>query len=161
MNMNSEKKNGLDEQIQNTQTHLENLKSERDDFQNRMTAAVGAGDSAAMINLKHRQNELPVEIATAQIRLSKMQLQADEARLPLLQAKVSKFTEPIQSAVLKRDAAVLELNQLQSEYHAVNEDFRDLRIRIGERTRELARLIYLSNPAREISGSRLRSLNSA
>ncbi len=149
----------LNEQIQNEQTLLEALQTERDDFQKRMMAAVGAGDSAVMINLKHRQNELPVEIATAQIRLAKMQLQADEERLPVLQAKVSKFTEPIQAAVLKRDAAVLELNNLQGEYYGVNEDFRDLRIRIGERTRELARLIHLANPAREIHGTKLHNLN--
>jgi chromosome segregation ATPase len=159
MNMDNEKTNSLTEQIQNTQTHLETLEAERDDFQKRMMAAVGAGDSDATINLRRRQSELPLEIEAAQIRLAKMQLEADKARLPVLQAKVSKFTEPIQAAVLKRDAAVLELNNLQGEYYGVNEDFRDLRIRIGERTRELARLIYLANPAREIHGTKLHNLN--
>jgi peptidoglycan hydrolase CwlO-like protein len=151
----------LNEQIQNEQTLLEALQTERDDFQNRMTAAVGAGDSAVMIDLRRRQSEVPIEITTAQIRLAKLQLESDEARLPLLQAEVRKFTEPIETAVLKRDAAVLELNKLQGEYHTANEDFRDLRIRIGERSRELARLIHMSNPAREILSTRLRSLNAS
>jgi hypothetical protein len=88
-----------------------------------------------------------------------MQLQADEERLPLLQAGVRKFAEPIEAAVLKRDAAVLELNELQAEYYTANEDFRDLNRRVGERRRELGRLIHLSNPAREIGGTRLRNLN--
>jgi uncharacterized membrane protein (DUF106 family) len=157
--MNNQKINGLDEQIQNTQTLLAALQTERSDFQNRMTLAVGAGDSDAMIELRRRQTEIPLEIEAAQIRLAKMQLEADQERLPVLQAKLSKFAEPIQDAVLKRDAAVLELNKLQSEYHAANEDFRDLRIRVGERSRELARLIHMANPAREIHGANLRSLN--
>jgi chromosome segregation ATPase len=157
--MNNEKIISLDEQIQNTQTLLENLKSERDDFQNRMTVAVNAGDSDAMIELKRRQNELPIKIEGAQIQLAQMQLESDEARLPLLEAKVSKFAEPIQDAVLKRDAAVLELGKLQGAYHTVNEDFRDLKIRVGERKRELGRLIYLANPAREIHGTKLQNLN--
>jgi uncharacterized membrane protein (DUF106 family) len=149
----------LNEQIQKTEAHLEALQTERDDFQNRMTAAVGAGDSAAMIDLRRRQGEVPIEIVTAQIRLAQLQLESDQERLPVLQAKVSKFAEPIEAAVLKRDAAVLELNNLQGEYYGVNEDFRDLRIRIGERTRELARLIHLANPAREIHGTKLHNLN--
>jgi uncharacterized membrane protein (DUF106 family) len=157
--MNNEKPNSLTEQIQITQTLLENLKSERDDFPNRITVAVSAGDSASMFNLKRRQSEIPIEIEAGQIRLAKLQLEADRERLPMLQAQVSKFTEPIQDAVLKRDAAVLELNKLQGEYHTHNEDFRELKIRIGERTRELERLIYIANPSREIHGTSLRSLN--
>jgi chromosome segregation ATPase len=161
MNMNNEKTNSLPEQIQATANLLAKLETERSDFQPRMTAAVGAGDSDAMISLRLRQSQIPVEIEAGQIRLAKLQLEADQARLPVLQEKVSKFTEPIQAAVLKRDAAVLELNKLQGEYHTANEDFRDLNRRIGERSRELARLIHMANPAREIPGTRLRSLNAA
>jgi uncharacterized membrane protein (DUF106 family) len=157
--MNNEKTNSLTEQIQTTQTLLEALQTERDDFQNRMTAAVGAGDSASMISLRRRQTELPFEIEAGQIRLAKLLLESDQQRLPILQEKASKFAEPIAAAVLKRDAAVLELNKLQGAYHSVDEDRRDLNRRIGERTRELARLIHMANPAREIGSTRLRSLN--
>ncbi len=153
------KNENLNSQIESTTNKLTELKNEQSEFQNRMTAAVNAGDSAVMINLRRRQSELPIEIATAQIRLAQMQLQADEERLPLLQAGVRKFAEPIEAAVLKRDAAVLELNELQAEYYTANEDFRDLNRRVGERRRELGRLIHLSNPAREIGGTRLRNLN--
>jgi FtsZ-binding cell division protein ZapB len=148
----------LNEDIKNAQTHLENLKSERDDFQNRMTVAVNSGDSDAMIRLRRRQTEIPLLIEGGQIRLAQMELEADNERLPVLQAKFSKSTEPIQAAILKRDAAVLELNKLQAVHYAADEDLRDLNRRIGERTRELSRLIHLANPA-EIPGTRLRNLN--
>jgi uncharacterized coiled-coil DUF342 family protein len=158
-NMNNQKINGLDEQVQNAQAHLETLQAERSDFQNRMTVAVSNGDSGVMIELRRRQSELPLEIEAAQIRLAKLQLEADHERLPMLQAQVGKFTEPLQEAILKRDAAVLELNKLQGEYHTFNEDFRELNRRIGERTRELQRLIYMANPTREIHGAKLQNLN--
>jgi chromosome segregation ATPase len=148
----------LNEQIQKTEAHLEALQTERDDFQKRMMAAVGAGDSDATINLRRRQSEVPLDIEGAQIRLAKLQLEADKARLPVLRAKVAKSTEPLEAAILKRDAAVLELNELQAEYYTADEDCRDLNRRIGERTRELARLIHMANPA-EIPGTRLRNLN--
>ncbi len=158
--MNNEKTNSLTEQIENTQTHLEALQTERDDFQIQMTAAVNAGDSAAMITLRRRQGDVPIEIATTQIQLARMLLESDQQRIPILEEKLTKTTEPIEEAILKRDAAVLELNKLQAAYYAAREDFRDLNRRIGERTRELERLIYMANP-REIGGTRLRSLNSA
>jgi chromosome segregation ATPase len=148
----------LNEDIKNTQTHLENLKSERDDFPNRMTVAVNAGDSDAMIRLRRRQTELPLLIEGGQIRLAQMELQADQERVPVLRAKLNQSTEPIQAAILKRDAAVLELNKLQAHHYAADDDVRELNRRIGERSRELARLIHEANPA-EIPGTRLRSLN--
>jgi chromosome segregation ATPase len=161
MNMNNEKTNSLTTQIEAVTNKLTELKNEQSEFQPRMTSAVGAGDSAAMINLRRRQGEVPIEIALTEIELAKLQLQSDQERLPVLKAKVSKFAEPIPGAVLKRDAAVLELNKLQDQYRTADEDFRDLRLRIGQRTRELERLIYMANPAREIPGTRLRSLNAA
>jgi chromosome segregation ATPase len=148
----------LNEDIKNAQTHLKNLKSERDDFPNRMTVAVNAGDSDAMIRLRRRQTELPLLIEGGRIRLAQMELQADQERVPVLRAKLNQSTEPIEAAILKRDSAVLELNKLQAQHYAADDDVRELNRRIGERSRELARLIHEANPA-EIPGTRLRSLN--
>ncbi len=157
--MNNEKTNSLTEQIQATANLLAKLETERSDFQPRMTAAVGAGDSDAMINLRRRQAEIPMQIQGVEIQLAQMLLESDSARLPLLQAKLSKLADPIAEAVLKRDAAVLELNLLQDEYYTARENVRDLNRQLGERRRELERLIYMANPAREIGGTRLRNLN--
>jgi chromosome segregation ATPase len=152
-------KNDLTSQIGTTANLLAQLEGEQADFQNRMTLAVGEGDSASMISLKRRHSELPVEIEAARIRLAKLHLQLDEERLPALQAEVDKFHEPIQEAIAKRDAAVLELGKLQGAYHEANEDFRELRIRIGERKRELERFVYLANPAKGTASPNLQSLN--
>ncbi len=137
----------LAEQIEITTNNLAELETEQSDFQNRMTVAVGEGDSASMIDLKRRHTELPVEIEAARIRLTKLYLQLYEERLPELQSKVNNFHEPIEEAIAKRDAAVLELGKMQGASHEANEDLRDIKIRIGERKRELQKLIYLANPS--------------
>jgi chromosome segregation ATPase len=138
------------EQIETTTDLLAKLETEQTDFQNRMTVAVGEGDSASMIDLKRRHTELPVEIEAARIRLTKLYLQLYEERLPGLQSEVDKFHEPIQEAIAKRDAAVLELGKVQGSYHYANENLREVKIRIGEQKRELDRLVYLSNPSRGV-----------
>ncbi len=99
----------LAEQIQITTNNLTELETEQTNFQKQMTLAVGEGDSSSMIDLKRRHTEMPVEIEAARIRLAKLYLQLYEARMPELQSKVSEFHEPIQEAIAKRDAAVLEL----------------------------------------------------
>jgi peptidoglycan hydrolase CwlO-like protein len=138
-------KESLIEQLQKATDFLEQREAELSDFQNKMTAAVNGADSKMMLDLKRRRNELPTEIELARIQIAKLQLELDESRLPELQEAVSKFKEPIEEAVAKRDLAVLELGRLQGEYHQTNEDFRDLRMRVGERKRELSRLIHLAS----------------
>jgi chromosome segregation ATPase len=140
----------LVEQIEITTNNLTELETEQSDFQNRMTVAVGEGDSTSMLDLKRRHNELPVVIEAARIGLAKLYLQLYEERLPGLQSEVDKFHEPIQEAIAKRDAAVLELGKVQGSYHAANENLREVKIRIGEQKRELDRLIYLANPAKGV-----------
>ncbi len=140
----------LAEQIQITTNNLTELETEQTNFQKQMTLAVGEGDSSSMIDLKRRHTELPVEIEAARIRLTKLYLQLYEERLPELQSKVNNFHEPIEEAIAKRDAAVLELGKIQGAYHEANEDLRSVKIQIGEQKRELDRLIYLANPAKGV-----------
>ncbi len=140
----------LAEQIEITTNNLAELETEQSDFQNRMTVAVGEGDSTSMLDLKRRHNELPVVIEAARIQLTKLYLQLYEERLPGLQSKVSEFHAPIEEAIAKRDAAVLELGKIQGAYHEANEDLRSVKIQIGEQKRELDRLIYLANPAKGV-----------
>ncbi len=149
----------LKEQIETTSNLLAQLETEQADFQRQMTVAVNDGNPSAVIALKRRANDLPVEIELARIQLTKFYLQLDEERIPELQAEVGKFYEPIQEAIAKRDAAALELAKLQGVYHEVNENLREVKNRIGERKRELARLIYEANPTKSATRANLQSLN--
>jgi chromosome segregation ATPase len=151
-------KENLNEQIETTSNLLAQLEAEQADFQKQMTLAVNDADSSAIIALRHRADDLPVEIQATRIRLEKLRLQSDEERLPGLQAEVNKSHEPLEEAIAKRDAAALELGKLQGASHGASEDLRDVKTRIGERKRELERLIYLANPQKGTARPNLQSL---
>jgi chromosome segregation ATPase len=136
---------------------IEKLEVERGEFGQKMRDAVEKGEAQAIIDLRRRSQEIPIEIDTARIQLAKLELELDEMRLPELQVEVGKFHEPIREAIAARDAAILGLDHIQGAYHSVNEDLRDIRIRIGERKRELQRLIYEASP--RSPGLRQPSLN--
>jgi chromosome segregation ATPase len=136
----------LETKIAQTRAQIERLESERAQFGQKMREAVENGEAQAIMDLRRRSQDIPVELDTARIRLAKFELELDEMKLPGLQAEVGKFHEPIREAIAKRDAAILELGQLQGQYHGVNEDLREVRIRIGERKRELERLMYEATP---------------
>ncbi len=55
-------KNDLTSQIETTDELLDQLQAELADIPSRMTLAVEDADSASMISLRNRQNDLPVEI---------------------------------------------------------------------------------------------------
>ncbi len=75
-----------------------------------------------------------------------MEIELDEWRLPGLQSAVSQFHQPIQEAIAKRDEAQMELGKLQGLYHNENENLKEVKNRLGERRRELSRLIYEATP---------------
>jgi chromosome segregation ATPase len=149
--------NELEAKIAEKRAQIEKLEVERGEFGQKMREAVENGEAQAIIDLRYRSTGIPVEVDTARIQLAKLELELDELRLPELQLEVGKFHEPIREAIAARDAAVLGLDHLQGQYHSVNEDLRDIRIRIGERKRELQRLIYEASP--RSPGLRQPSLN--
>ncbi len=133
-------------QITETAGHIAALTQEQKEFGSKMSEAAQSGNADSIIELKRRQSELPIQLEAARITHTKLLLESDQERSAQLQTEVGKFFEPIQELIQKRDAAQLELAKMQGQYHGVNEDLRDVRIRIGERRRELERLIFEATP---------------
>ncbi len=138
----------LNKEIQNTTDFLTRLESEQADLGAKMAIAADDADSSALITLAHRRNDLPIEILSARIRLTKLHLQLDESRIPELQAEAAKFYEPIQEEIRKRDAAVLALAKLQGAASGANEDLREIKNRIGERRRSIDLLLAQARNAK-------------
>jgi septal ring factor EnvC (AmiA/AmiB activator) len=136
----------IQKQITETAGHIAALTQEQKEFGSKMSEAAQSGNADSIIELKRRQSELPIQLEAARITHTKLLLEADQERSAQLQTEVGKFFEPIQELIQKRDAAQLELAKMQGQYHGVNEDLRDVRIRIGERRRELERLIFEATP---------------
>jgi chromosome segregation ATPase len=136
----------IQKQITETAGHIAALTQEQKEFGSKMSEAAQSGNADSIIELKRRQSELPIQLEAARITHTKLLLESDQERSAQLQTEVGKFFEPIQELIQKRDAAQLELAKMQGQYHGVNEDLRDVRIRIGERRRELERLIFEATP---------------
>jgi predicted nucleic acid-binding Zn-ribbon protein len=128
-------------QIQNTQALLETLSLEQSDLGKKMSLAADDADSASLISLAHRRNDLPIEILSAQIRLERLYLQRDELRLPELQAESARLSAPIEGLLKKIADTQREFNIQSGAAVSANEEVRQTRISIGERRRSIGALL--------------------
>ncbi len=129
-------------EIENTQTLLETLSAEQADLGAKMAISADNADSASLIALSHRRNNLPIEILSTQIRLSRLLLERDEQRLPLLQSEVAKLAEPIEGMLKKIAEMHREFNIKSGEVGSITEDIRQLKMEIAERKRQIASLVH-------------------
>ncbi len=129
------------EQIQNTQTLLETLAAEQADLGVKMAISANDADSASLIALAHRRNNLPIEILSEQIRLEQLLLQRDELRLPELQAEVAKLAEPIEPMRKKISDLQREFDIASGAVTNANEDVRQTKLEIAERRRSIESLL--------------------
>jgi peptidoglycan hydrolase CwlO-like protein len=134
----------LVEQIQDTQTLLETLSAEQSDLGARMAIAADDADSASLITLKHRANDLPIELIATQIRLARLLLERDELRLPELQAEVAKLAEPIPEMQKQIADLQQEFNVASGEVTNANENLRQTKLEIAERKRSIESLLALA-----------------
>jgi len=130
------------EQIQDTQKLLETLTAEQSDLGAKMAIAADDADSASLISLSHRRNNLPIEILSSQIRLSRLLLERDEERLPQLQAEVAKLAEPIEPMLKKIADLNREFNIASGAVSNANEDVRQVKLEIAERKRSIEGLVH-------------------
>ncbi len=130
----------LDE-IENTQKILETLSAEQSDLPVKMAISADDADSASLIALSHRRNDLPIEILSTQIILSRLLLERDEQRLPLLQAEVAKLAEPIEGMLKKITEMQRLFNIASGAVTNANEDVRQVKLEIAERRRSIESLL--------------------
>ncbi len=128
-------------EIESTQTILETLAAEQSDLSFKMSVAADDADSASLISLKHRANDLPIELIATQIRLERLYLLRDEERLPQLQNTVAELAKPIPAMQKKISDLQVEFNIASGEVTNANEDLRQTRIEIAERRRSIESLL--------------------
>jgi len=128
-------------EIQTTANLLAQLEAEQADLPKRMSDAANDADSASLIKLAHRRNNLPIEILSTRIILERLYVQRDELRLPQLQAEVAELAEPIID--LQKQIADLqwEFNTASGAVTNANEDVRQTRMAISERRRVIESLL--------------------
>jgi peptidoglycan hydrolase CwlO-like protein len=130
----------LDE-IENTQKILETLSAEQSDLPVKMAISADDADSASLIALSHRRNNLPIEILSTQIILSRLLLERDELRLPQLQNAVAKLAEPIEGMLKKITEMQREFGIASGAVSNANENLRQTKLEIAERRRSIESLL--------------------
>jgi len=135
------KEKTLNEQIQITTDNLTELEKEQADLPKRMSDAANDADSASLISLKHRANDIPVELLATQIRLERLYVQRDELRLPQLQAEVAKLAEPIEGMQKQINDLQREFNLASGAVASAGDDVRETKMAIAERKRTIEALL--------------------
>jgi chromosome segregation ATPase len=132
----------LVEQIQYTQTLLETLLAEQADLGAKMSLAANDADSAALISLSYRRGNLPIEILSTQIILSRLLLDRDEMRLPQLQAEAAKLAKPIPEMQKQIADLQMQFNIASGSVSNAVEDVRQAKMEISERRRSIESLVH-------------------
>jgi predicted nucleic acid-binding Zn-ribbon protein len=128
-------------EIENTTETLTRLESEQADLSKRMSDAANDADSASLITLAHRRNDLPIEILSAQIILERLLLRRDELRLPQLQDEVAELAKPIPEMQKQINDLQREFNIASGEVSNASENLRQTRLEISERRRSIESLL--------------------
>jgi chromosome segregation ATPase len=128
-------------EIQNTTDILTRLEAEQADLGKKMAIAADDADSASLIKLAHRRNDLPIEILSRRIILERLYLERDELRLPELQAEVAKLAKPIEGMQKQIADLQREFNTASGAVTNANENVRETKMTIGERKRTIESLL--------------------
>ncbi len=128
-------------EIENTTETLTRLEAEQADLGVKMSLAASDADSASLISLAHRRNNLPIEILSEQIRLQQLLLQRDELRLPEMQAEVAELAKPIPEMQKQIADLQLQFNIASGAVTNANENLRQTKLEIAERRRSIESLL--------------------
>jgi chromosome segregation ATPase len=128
-------------EIENTTETLTRLEAEQSDLGVKMSLAANDADSASLIALSHRRNDLPIEILSEQIRLSRLLLERDEQRLPELQSEAAKLAEPIEPMLKKIAEMQREFNIASGSVSNAVGNVRQIQMEISERRRSIESLL--------------------
>ncbi len=131
----------LVEQIQDTQTLLETLSAEQADLGKKMAIAADDADSASLISLKHRVNDLPIELIATQIRLERLYLERDELRLPAFQSEAQKLAEIVAEKLKMLADAQTQFNFASGNQSSAASDVSETKMAISERRRVIESLL--------------------
>lgn len=131
----------LIEQIQFTTETLTKLESELADLGKKMALAADDADSASLITLAHRRNDLPIEILSAQIRLERLYLQRDELRLPSFQDEARKLAEIVAEKLKMLTDAQTQFNFASGNQSSAASDVSETKMSINDRKRTIEVLL--------------------
>ncbi len=134
------KENDINSQIETSSNLLAQLEAELADIPNRRAVAISNADSAALISLSHRSDDLPVTIQMTKVRLEQLHLQSDEIKLVELKADAEKLAVTLMPLRERRDKAIEEFKFASFVHQDAQQNYRDKQLAISERRRQIETL---------------------
>jgi hypothetical protein len=128
-------------EITTTNDTLTRLESELSDLGAKMALAADDADSASLITLAHRRNDLPIEILSARIRLERLYLERDELRLPEFQTEAQKLAEIVAEKLKILADAQTQFNFASGNQSAAASDVSETKMSINDRKRTIEVLL--------------------
>jgi chromosome segregation ATPase len=135
------KNENLNQQIETTNNKLTELETEQSELSQSIADAAFAANSTALITLAHRRNNLPIEILSTRITLSRLHQQRDEENLPSLIAEAQKLSAVIPELQERLQTAQTELNRAVGFQQDAAQNAKDIKLRIAERRRSIEALL--------------------
>ncbi len=131
----------LSEEIETTANLLAQLEAEQADFQNRMAVAVNDADSSAIIALRHRADDLPIEIQAARIRLERLRIRVEESKFAGLHAEIERLYPAVVETRQVKDEAGRAFSVACNAHQSAVDDLRQRKIDLSERKRGVEALL--------------------
>jgi hypothetical protein len=128
-------------EIQITTDILTRLEAEQSDLSAKMAISADNADSASLITLAHRRNNLPIEILSTRIILERLYVQRDEERLPELQAEAQKLAEIVAEKLKILTDSQREFNIASGNQSSAASDVSETKMAISERRRVIELLL--------------------
>ncbi len=128
-------------EIQNTTETLTRLEAELSDLGTKMAISADDADSASLIALAHRRNNLPIEILSTRIILERLYLERDELRLPAFQTEAQKLAEIVAEKLKTLADAQTQFNFASGNQSAAASDVSETKMSINERKRTIEGLL--------------------
>jgi chromosome segregation ATPase len=135
----------LTEQIETTSDLLAQLETEQGDFKNRMAHAATNADSASIISLRHRADDLPLHIRAARLRLERLRLSRDEIKLDEIRDEPNRLAEPMQDAVKRYNEARDAKNEAVAAHAQAQNEIYNLQMQNAARKRAISALEFEMN----------------
>jgi len=129
-------------EITTTTDILARFEAELADLGKKMSVAASDADSAALISLAHRRNNLPIEILASKTRLEQLYLERDELRLPAFQNKAAELAKIVTEKLKKRADAQTEFNIASGNQSSAAADVSETKRSIAERKRTIESLLH-------------------
>jgi DNA repair exonuclease SbcCD ATPase subunit len=131
----------LKEQIETSAARLAELETEQTNLPQSLGVAVGNADAEAIIKLRRRAEDLPIQLQAAAVRVERLRIQAEESKFAALHAEIERLYPAVVETRQARDEAGKAFSVACNAHQSAVDDLRQRKIDLSERKRGVEALM--------------------